>query len=101
MTKTYDIAILGASGYTGAELVRIIHTHPAMNIRALSADRKAGQMMGDVFPHLRHIPLPELQKIDAIDLENVDLVFAALPHGVTHGLAKGLPATTKLVDLSG
>ena len=100
MTKIYDIAILGASGYTGAELVRLISTHPQMNIRSMSADRKAGQNMSEVFPHLRHLDLPELQKIDAIDLENVDMVFAALPHGVSHGLAKNLPKTTKLVDLS-
>ena len=46
------IAILGASGYTGAELVRLIATHPTMEIVALSGDRKAGMAMGDVFPHL-------------------------------------------------
>jgi alanyl-tRNA synthetase len=48
-----NIAILGASGYTGAELVRLIAGHPEMNIVALSADRKAGMQMGDVFPELR------------------------------------------------
>ena len=100
MSKIYDIAILGASGYTGAELVRLIETHPQMRVKLMTADRKAGKQMGDVFPHLRHLDLPELQKIEAIDLENVDMVFAALPHGVTHGIAKGLPKTTKLVDLS-
>ncbi len=56
------IAILGASGYTGAELVRLIATHPTMEIVALSGDRKAGMAMGDVFPHLRHMSLPALQK---------------------------------------
>ena len=49
------IAILGASGYTGAELVRLIATHPMMEIVALSADRKAGLEMSEVFPHLRHL----------------------------------------------
>lgn len=63
----YNIAILGASGYTGAELVRLIATHPRMRITALSADRKAGQTMGAVFPHLRHLDLPALVKIDDID----------------------------------
>jgi len=53
MTK--KIAILGASGYTGAELVRLIATHPEMEIVALTADRKAGMEMGAVFPHLRHL----------------------------------------------
>jgi N-acetyl-gamma-glutamylphosphate reductase len=53
---THSIAILGASGYTGAELIRLIATHPSMKISALSADRKAGMEMADVFPHLRHLP---------------------------------------------
>ena len=55
-----QIAILGASGYTGAELVRLVHAHPNMNIAALAADRKAGQPMASVFPHLGHLDLPDL-----------------------------------------
>lgn len=94
------IAILGASGYTGAELVRLIATHPDMEIAALSADRKAGMAMAEVFPHLGHLTLPKLAPIEEIDLGAVDLVFAALPHGVTHRLARELPAGVRLVDLS-
>ncbi|MEM7523794.1 MAG: N-acetyl-gamma-glutamyl-phosphate reductase, partial [Pseudomonadota bacterium] len=55
MTTIYKTAILGASGYTGAELIRLIHTHPALEIAALTADRKAGQALGAVFPHLGHL----------------------------------------------
>ena len=72
---THRIAILGASGYTGAELVRLIATHPSMQIVALSADRKAGMAMAEVFPFLRHLDLPTLQKIDEIDFSGVDLVL--------------------------
>ena len=57
---TYKIAILGASGYTGAELVRLIATHPMMKIVSLSGDRKAGMAMAEVFPFLRHLDLPSL-----------------------------------------
>ena len=67
MSEIHDVAILGASGYTGAELVRLIATHPGLRIAALTADRKAGQAMGEVFPHLRHLDLPMLTTIDAID----------------------------------
>ena len=74
---SHKIAILGASGYTGAELVRLIATHPTMDIVALSADRKAGQPMGAVFPHLRHLDLPDLVTIDAIDFGRIDLCFCA------------------------
>ncbi|WP_377505952.1 N-acetyl-gamma-glutamyl-phosphate reductase [Octadecabacter sp. R77987] len=98
MTKS--VAILGASGYTGAELVRIIAGHPDMEIAALSADRKAGMAMADVFPHLRHLDLPELQTMDAIDFSGIDLAFAALPHGLMHAFAKSMPDHLKVVDLS-
>ena len=59
---THRIAILGASGYTGAELVRLIASHPSMEIVALSADRKAGMAMAEVFPFLRHLDLPILRR---------------------------------------
>ena len=96
----HKIAILGASGYTGAELVRLIATHPAMEIVALSADRKAGQSMAEVFPFLRHLDLPRLQKIDEIDFSGVDLAFCALPHATTQVVVSALPRDLKIVDLS-
>lgn len=96
---TYNIAILGASGYTGAELVRLIATHPHLRIAALSADRKAGQQMADVFPHLRHLDLPVLVRMEDIDFSGTDLVFAALPHGLSQALVRDLPESVKVVDL--
>ncbi|GKY88947.1 N-acetyl-gamma-glutamyl-phosphate reductase [Sinisalibacter aestuarii] len=96
---THKIAILGASGYTGAELVRIIATHPTMEIVALSADRKAGMEMSDVYPHLRAYALPKLTTIDEIDFSQVDLAFAALPHGLSQALVRDLPRSVKVVDL--
>lgn len=98
MTQT--IAILGASGYTGAELVRIIATHPSFRIAALSGERKAGQAMGAVFPHLRHLDLPDLAKIEDIDFARVDLVFCALPHATSQTVIRDLPRDLKVVDLS-
>ncbi|WP_424944003.1 N-acetyl-gamma-glutamyl-phosphate reductase [Aliiroseovarius crassostreae] len=96
---THKIAILGASGYTGAELVRLIATHPTMEIVALSADRKAGMEMAEVYPHLRHLDLPKLVKMDEIDFSDVDLAFAALPHGLSQALVRDLPEHVKVVDL--
>lgn len=97
---THRIAILGASGYTGAELVRLIATHPSMQIVALSADRKAGMAMAEVFPFLRHLDLPKLQKIDEIDFSSVDLCFCALPHATTQEVIARLPRDLRIVDLS-
>ena len=97
---TYKIAILGASGYTGAELVRLIATHPMMHVVALSGDRKAGMTMAEVFPFLRHFDLPVLQKIEDIDFTNVDLAFCALPHATSQAVIAALPRSLKIVDLS-
>ena len=97
---THKIAILGASGYTGAELVRLIATHPGMDIVALSGDRKAGMAMSEVFPFLRHLDLPRLQKIEEIDFASVDLAFCALPHATSQAVIADLPRDLKIVDLS-
>ena len=97
---THNVAILGASGYTGAELVRLIATHPSMRMTALAADRKAGQGMGQVFPFLRHLDLPDLVTIGEIDFGAVDLAFCALPHGTSQEVIRDLPRNLKIVDLS-
>ena len=96
---TYKVAILGASGYTGAELVRLLAGHPEFEIAALSADRKAGQPYATVFPQFRHLNLPDLVSVDDIDAGSVDLVFAALPHGLSQAIVKGLPPATRVIDL--
>ncbi len=97
---TRQIAILGASGYTGAELVRLIATHPDLEIAALAANSKAGQAMGSVFPHLRHLDLPDLVTIDEIDFAGIDLCFCALPHKTSQEVIAGLPRDLRIVDLS-
>lgn len=95
-----QIAILGASGYTGAELVRIIATHPGMEVAALSGNSKAGMAMADVFPHLRHLDLPRLTTIDEVDFSKIDLAFCALPHATSQAVISKLPRDLKIVDLS-
>lgn len=96
----HKIAILGASGYTGAELVRLIAGHPNMSIVALSGERKAGMTMAEVFPFLRHLDLPTLCKIEEIDFSGVDLCFCALPHKTSQEVIRNLPGDMKIVDLS-
>jgi N-acetyl-gamma-glutamyl-phosphate reductase len=95
-----NVAVLGASGYTGAELVRLLAHHPSVRISALTAERNAGQPMAKVFPHLGHIDLPMLTKIDEVKLNDVDAAFLALPHGLTQDVALKLPKHLKIVDLS-
>lgn len=103
MTTTLNkarIAILGASGYTGAELIRLLAHHPRTDIALLTADRSAGQVLGTVFPHLAHLKTPRLIKIADADWSTVDFVFCALPHGTTQEVIAALPTTLKVVDLS-
>ncbi len=97
---THNVAILGASGYTGAELVRLISQHPSIKIAALAAERKAGLEMAEVFPHLRHLDLPTLCKIGEIDFSKIDLCFCALPHKTSQEVISALPKDLKIVDLS-
>lgn len=105
MAEKKKIGILGASGYTGAELVRLLLRHPRVDIVLMTADRKAGQKMGDVFPQFAPYDLPTLVAIDAVDwaAAGLDLVFCALPHATTQTVLKDLLAkapATKVVDLS-
>ncbi len=97
---SYSTAIIGASGYTGAELIRLIATHPDLEVTALAANSKAGQNMGDVFPHLRHLDLPQLVTWDEIDFGTIDLCFCALPHKTSQEVISQLPRDLKIVDLS-
>ena len=96
----YKIAILGASGYTGAELIRILSNHPEMEIEVLAAHSKAGLKMEIVFPHLRSLKLPSLINIDDVDFSNIDLCFCALPHKTSQEVIKVLPKHLKIIDLS-
>ena len=95
--------ILGASGYTGAEILRFALLHPDIEITALSAESNAGMQMETVFPHLYGVDLPILQKIDEIDFSDVEAVFCALPHGTTQKVILQLYQSyqsLKIIDLS-
>jgi N-acetyl-gamma-glutamyl-phosphate reductase len=105
MTELAKVGVLGASGYTGSECVRLLLHHPQVTIALLTADRRAGQQMRDVFPQFSPYPLPKLAAIDGLDWAalGLDLVFCALPHATTQKVIKDLLAgtpRTKVVDLS-
>ncbi|WP_127142738.1 N-acetyl-gamma-glutamyl-phosphate reductase [Pelagibacterium montanilacus] len=79
-------ALLGASGYTGADLLRLGVRHPGLEFVALTANTHAGKPMASVFPHLAHAGLPDLVANDDVDFSDVDVVFAGLPHGASQEL---------------
>ena len=99
MPSEYTVAILGASGYAGGELVRLIDGHPNFTVRHLGAHRQAGARLGDVQPHLGGADRV-LGTLDPNDIPSVDLVFLALPHGASAAPAMALADRgAKLIDL--
>ena len=99
-SNAVKVGIIGASGYTGAELLRLLSRHDRVELRALTADRKAGQAVGEVFPHLGGLALPRLTAIDDVDFAALDIVFCGLPHGTTQEVIRDLPDHLKVFDLS-
>jgi N-acetyl-gamma-glutamyl-phosphate reductase len=93
-------AILGASGYTGAELIRLLLQHPHAEIAVLTGDSKAGQPISAVYPHLRGLNLPDLLTIDAVDWTAVDVAFCCLPHGASQKIIPSIPEHVVVIDLS-
>jgi N-acetyl-gamma-glutamyl-phosphate reductase len=96
------VAVAGASGYAGGELLRLLAGHPDLELAAVTADRKAGQPVGVVHPHLAGAPGLANRRFDATDpdlIADCDLAFLALPHGQSAPLATRLPDATKIVDL--
>lgn len=98
--KKIRIGVIGASGYTGSDLVRLAACHPGMEIRALTANSHAGKPMATVFPHLASLPLPPLVKNEEADWSDVEAVFCGLPHATTQEVLSGLPKHLKIIDMS-
>lgn len=67
--KKISCVIIGASGYTGAELLRLLIPHPNVEIKALVADSNAGKTMAEIYPHLTGAELPQLQKLGDVDMK--------------------------------
>ena len=100
MTAPLRIAVLGASGYTGADLVRLALTHRGVEIAALSANAKAGAAMAEVWPHFAPYPkLPRLVRAEDIRWRDIDLAFGCLPHGASAELLADI-SEVRVVDLS-
>ena len=106
MAMKARIGVLGASGYTGAELVRMLLRHPRSELVLLTAERSAGKAMREVFPQFSPYTLPTLAAIEGINWakQQLHVAFCALPHGTTQTVIKTLLAdapATKVVDLFG
>lgn len=96
---TVTVAVAGASGYAGGELLRLLLGHPDLDIGPVTAASSAGRTIGEVHPQLPALADRPLLATDADTLAAADLVFLALPHGESAALARALPTQQRIVDL--
>jgi N-acetyl-gamma-glutamyl-phosphate reductase len=95
---SYSVAVAGASGYAGGELLRLLDAHPDFDIRTVTAHSNAGQRLGSVQPHLRSLADRVLVETTPENLAGHDVVFLALPHGASGAVTADLDASTLVVD---
>jgi N-acetyl-gamma-glutamyl-phosphate reductase len=103
MSAKKKIGILGASGYTGADAVRLLARHPNAEIAALTANTHAGKPMQEVFPHFFMLDLPRLTEWEKVDWTKLDAVLCGLPHGTTQEIIAAVIASNpaiKILDMS-
>ncbi len=95
------VSVLGASGYTGSDLLRLLLIHPEVELAHITADKHAGKKVSDVLPHLRSFLKLELQPLDVKSIpDDIEIVFAALPHGASAKVVEELVERGKrVVDL--
>lgn len=92
------VAVAGASGYAGGELLRLLAGHPGFEIATVTAHAQAGSALAAVHPHLAGLDLI-LAPTEPATLADADLVFLALPHGESAAIAARLPESVQIVDL--
>jgi N-acetyl-gamma-glutamyl-phosphate reductase len=98
--KRLKIGVIGASGYTGADAVRLLAGHPHVEIAALTANAQAGKPYGALYPQFAGLDLPPLVKVEAVDWQDIDAVICGLPHSTAQDLIAGLPEHLKIIDMS-
>ena len=91
--------VIGASGYAGGELLRLLAIHPHLQVVQVSAHSNAGELITSVHPHLTTYQGQTFVNIESINFEQIDVAFIALPHGESAGVIKKISIQTKVIDL--
>ncbi len=98
----YKVGVVGATGYTGTELVRLLIHHPDISLEIITSQSKAGHSFSSIHPHFKGLTDLELQPVEQLDDHDLDLVFLALPHGVSMDFVKQHKLDKfRIIDLSG
>ena len=100
MKDSLNIAIAGATGYTGLELIKILSKHPKAKLLYLCATKSIGKPINKFDKRLKKYNLPKISKIDKINWSKIDILFTALPNGEAQKIAKRIPKNIKIIDLS-
>ena len=100
MRDSLKIAIAGATGYVGLELINILSKHPKVSILYLCATKSIGKKINTYDKRIKK-KLPKISKINSIKWSKIDVIFTALPNGESQKIAKVLPGGVKLIDLAG
>jgi len=101
MENSLNIAIAGATGYVGLELIKILSKHPKAKILYLCAQKSIGKSINIFDKRIKKKNLPKISKIEKINWDKINILFTALPTGKVHKIAKQIPKNIKLIDLSG
>ena len=100
MKDSLKIAIAGATGYVGLELIKILSNHSRAKIIYLCATKSIGKKISSIDKNIKNKALPLISKIENINWKKIDIIFTALPNGEAQRIAKIMPAHVKLIDLS-
>jgi N-acetyl-gamma-glutamyl-phosphate reductase len=99
-TKRVKVAVLGASGYTGADTVRLLANHPHVEVAMLVANTQAGKSFSDLYPQFSGLELPTMISADEANWSDIDVVICGLPHGTAQDIIKNIPASVRVIDMS-
>ena len=92
-------AVIGASGYAGGELLRLLAIHPQLQVTQVSAHSNAGELITSVHPHLTTFQDQKFADIESLNFGEIDVAFIALPHGQSASVVKNIPSHIKVIDL--
>ena len=100
MKDSLNIAIAGATGYVGLELIKILSKHPKSKILYLCAKKSIGKSINAFDTRIKNNNLPKISNINKVNWDKINILFTALPNGEAQKIAKKIPENIKLIDLS-